>query len=198
MGDLTGKQMAELLGISGAMVSKARAKGMPMSSVEEARRWREDRLAYNLRKDVNPTRTGTKAVNAAPDGRLKEPPAAQQPGYIHSRARREQAEAEMAELNLAKAREEVIEKEPAVMATFTAFRGLRDEVMQVGRRVSARCASMNDPREIQLLIDATMRDLLTSFAQRTLSSVAGRLNQGKPVELPAGLAPTSMEPAAAP
>lgn len=103
------------------------------------------------------------------------------PRYDVTRAKREDVELRRAELLLAEDEKRVIAREPAVTATFTAFRQLRDEAMQVGRRVSARCASMTDAREIQLLIDEAMRDVLGSFATRTLASLAQRINADQPV-----------------
>ena len=105
------------------------------------------------------------------------------PRYDVTRAKRENVELRRAELLLAEEEKRLIEREPAVTATFTAFRLLRDEGMQVGRRVAARCASMTDAREIQLLIDEAMRQVFTGFSSRTLRSLAGRLNQGEPVDV---------------
>jgi hypothetical protein len=106
------------------------------------------------------------------------------PQYNVTRAKREDVELRRAELLLAEEEKRLIERAPAVTATYTAFRQLRDEAMQVGRRVSARCAGMSDAREIQLLIDETMRDVLGSFARRTLASLANSLNAGDPASPP--------------
>lgn len=113
------------------------------------------------------------------------PAAEEVPQYATTRAKREDVELRRAQLLLAEEEKRLIEREPAVMATFTAFRQLRDEAMQVGRRVAAKCANLTEPREIQLLIDQAMRDVLGGFANRTLQSLARRLSDGEP--LPADL-----------
>jgi hypothetical protein len=95
--------------------------------------------------------------------------------YFANRARREAAEAQMAELALAKELGQVIEREPAVSAVFTAFRALRDGGLVIGRKLAARVAAMSDAREVQAEIDAAQRELFDTFARRTLPAVIEQL-----------------------
>jgi hypothetical protein len=49
---MTQAQLARELGISGAMVSKLRVRGMPTSSLAEARAWRDQNLDPSLTKEM--------------------------------------------------------------------------------------------------------------------------------------------------
>lgn len=127
------------------------------------------------------------AANAAGAEGAEEPPTPKAgPTYQDARTRREIAEAEEAEMRAAKTAGRLIEKPPAVTATYTAFRGLRDSCMMLGRKLSPSLAAMSNAREIQLLIEQGMRDAFEAFRKKTLADLASRLN-GAPVDLPADL-----------
>lgn len=109
--------------------------------------------------------------------------------YAALRTRREAAEAQMAELALAKELGNVIEREPAVSAVFTAFRALRDGGLVIGRKLAANVAAMNDTREVQATIDAALRELFDTFSRRTLPALLAQLAGPQGAEQPAGEAP---------
>jgi biotin operon repressor len=92
-----------------------------------------------------------------------------------ARTLRESEEARMAKIKRLQLEGSLIEREPAVTAVFTAFRTLRDSAMPLGRRVAPRVAAMTDTREIQLLIDEEVRNVLRTFADRTLASLTTTL-----------------------
>lgn len=127
------------------------------------------------------------------------PPATDdQVSYHVARTLREAEEARIARIKRQQLEHSLIEAEPAIQATFTAFRQLRDSCMPIGRRVAAKVAAMTDAREIQLLIDEEVRAALRLFADRTLANLATSLS-GAPVSLPADLATnTSATPEKAP
>ncbi|XVJ69871.1 MAG: hypothetical protein HEQ39_09610 [Rhizobacter sp.] len=113
--------------------------------------------------------------------------------YDLHRTRREKADASRSEIALAKEAGELMERKRGVQAAFTAFRALRDSGMLVGRKVSTRLVPLTEPREIQLVIDAELREVFTVFAKRTLATLAAAL-QGTGVEMPPDLLATE-EPA---
>lgn len=104
-----------------------------------------------------------------------------------ARTLRESEEARMAKIKRLQLEASLIEKDAAVQAVFTAFRTLRDSAMPLGRRVAAKVATMTDAREIQLLIDEQVREVLRTFSERTLATLAGQL-AGTPTPTPADLA----------
>jgi len=91
--------------------------------------------------------------------------------YNAARTRRELAEAERSEIELAKARGQLVETDRVVVAVFTAFRQLRDGGMVVGRKLASRLATMSDARDIQHAIDEEMRELFGTFGARTVPGI---------------------------
>ncbi|MFM2053605.1 MAG: hypothetical protein RL456_1642 [Pseudomonadota bacterium] len=103
-----------------------------------------------------------------------------------ARTLRESEEARMAKMKRMQLEGSLIDKGPAVTATFTAFRQLRDSLVPIGRRLASRVTSMT-PREAQLAYEEELRQALQLWADRTLASLTGTLNQptGAPVPMPA-------------
>lgn len=101
-----------------------------------------------------------------------------------ARTLREAEEAKMARMKRQQMEGSLIEKDPAITAVFTAFRLLRDTAMPLGRRVAAKVATMSDPREIQLLIDAEVRQVFATFSERTLANLTTAMT-GAAVPVPA-------------
>lgn len=119
------------------------------------------------------------AAASAPDGA---------PGddYSSSRARRERAEAAMAELELAKISGKVLDREGGLRAVYTKFRELRDSCMVLGRKLSPKLAAMSDEREIRIAVDRAVSEVFETFARRSLQSLADNLN-GAPAAVPPDL-----------
>jgi hypothetical protein len=136
--------------------------------------------AQNTRARADSRKQGQKAAAATP---------ADDASYAALRTRREAAEAQMAELALAKELGNVIEREPAVSAVFTAFRALRDGGLVIGRKLAANVAAMSDTREVQAAIDAALRELFDTFSRRTLPALLAQLAGPQAAEQPAGEAP---------
>jgi hypothetical protein len=125
--------------------------------------------------------SGAKAKTAAPPPPAgTETPAGED--YSSMRARRERAEAMMAEIELAKAAGKVLDRESSLRALQTKFRELRDEAIGIGRRVAPRLAPLTDEREIRILVDREVAAVFESFAKRQLQALADQIN-GTPVAL---------------
>ncbi|WP_140637233.1 hypothetical protein [Methylibium rhizosphaerae] len=133
--------------------------------------------AQNTRARADSRKQGQKAAAAAQ---------ADDASYAALRTRREAAEAQMAELALAKELGNVIEREPAVSAVFTAFRALRDGGLVIGRKLAANVAAMDDAREVQAAIDAAQRELFDTFSRRTLPALLAQLAGQETAQQPAG------------
>jgi len=91
--------------------------------------------------------------------------------YQDARTRREQAEAEKAELELARMAGRVIERAPAQQAVYDAFHALRDSVLATARRVAPACIGLNDTRELEHLIAAELRKSFQAFETRMLATL---------------------------
>ena len=105
-----------------------------------------------------------------------QPDAASSTSFHVARTLRESEEARIAKIKRQQLEGTLTEADPAAKAVFDAFRGLRDSMMPLGRRVSAQVANMTDPREIQLLIDEGQRECLRTFHDRTLAALAARIS----------------------
>ncbi len=153
-------------------VRKAIAEGRITAIERDGRKWIDPEVAdIQWAKNTRARADSTKAAAAPP----AESPAGDDLTYQSSRARREAAEAQLAELSLAKELGKVIERDRSVSMALTAFRSLRDGGMVLGRKLATRLAPMTDAREIQLAIDAAQRELFTVFATRTLPALIEQL-----------------------
>lgn len=86
------------------------------------------------------------------------------PGYDSSRARREAAEATLAELKLAEQAGQFLVKSEVDAAVFEAARALRDGLVNCARRIAADVAALTTADECEAVIEREHRLLLESLA----------------------------------
>lgn len=154
--------------------------------------------AKNTRARGDSGGKGKPAGTAAANAPAVVPDVATGDDYSSSRARRERAEAAMAELELAKISGKVLDREGGLRAVYTKFRELRDSCMVLGRKLSPKLAAMSDEREIRIAVDRAVAEVFETFARRSLQSLADGLN-GAPAAVPPDLrqAPPSSQDTAA-
>lgn len=175
--------MAAVLGVSKSQVARDAAAGMPMHDVDAARAWR---LAnHDISRTVEgridrpgPLRPGSTAppplaqpgiVEAPPSAEVDKPPAAIPPGdentaaYREHRAAFEKTRSERAQLELDQLRGRLIELEEAKRLAFTAFRTLRDAVLNVPARIKDQCAAETDAFLVEQLIETELTLALETF-----------------------------------
>ena len=92
-----------------------------------------------------------------------------------ARTLRESEEAKISRMKRQQLEGTLIERDPAIQATVTAFRQLRDMLMPIGRRLSAKVITMT-PREAQLAYESELRASLHSWSERTLLQLTAKLN----------------------
>lgn len=124
----------------------------------------------NTRQRVNGNRPDSLANGAQPGATAgaggaggPESPA-KVPGYDSSRARREAAEAQLAELKLAEQAGQFLLKSDVDAAVFEAARALRDGLMNCARRIAADVAALATADECEAVIEREHRLLLESMA----------------------------------
>lgn len=92
------------------------------------------------------------------------------PSYMAFRARREEADAQMAEMNVAKMRGAMLNRQDVDRAMFEIGRELRDQLMSGARRIAAEVASKSTAEECEEVIDREHRIVLellvTSFREK--------------------------------
>ena len=115
----------------------------------------------------------TRAVDAATP-----PPAggpvgeAEAEDYLRSRARREAAEADLAEIRLAETRGDLIRLDAVQSALGTALATAREALLQIPARMAPLLAAEADPATVQNLLHAEIHRALVD-----LSGTSGRLGQ---------------------
>lgn len=83
--------------------------------------------------------------------------------YRAARAQREQVRLESERIDLELKRGSVVEAQQAKRLVFTAFRSLRDAVLQVPARVKDRCAAAPDALQVEKILDAELAEVFAGF-----------------------------------
>lgn len=96
--------------------------------------------------------------------------------YHLAKTLREATEANIAQIKLQQMQGNLIEREPATQAVFTAFRQLRDSATGLSRNISPKLAALgNDSHAMERLIAAAIAEVFTTFQRKTLPRLAARL-----------------------
>lgn len=99
------------------------------------------------------------------------------PGYMQFRARREEADAQIAEMNAAKMRGAMLMRDDVDRAMFEIGRELRDRLTACARRVAAEVASIQTAEGCEAVIDREHRIVLellvTHFREKIGAPVKG-------------------------
>ena len=132
--------IAKALGIAPSRVTALKLLGMPLDSVAAALAWRQEHL--------HPGRIKSTPADSPPNK------SAEGESFSEARGRREIAEADKSEIELAQLQGVLINREGIEMALETAFRQIRDTIMSVPDR---------------LPIDATHRAIFRNALRDTLT-----------------------------
>lgn len=100
------------------------------------------------------------------------------PGYDSSRARREAAEANLAEMKEAEMRGRFLLKEDVEGQMFEVARALRDGLTNCARRIAADVAGLSSAGECEAVIDREHRALLESMVQSVGANLGLQLGGG--------------------
>ena len=148
-------ELAAALGLSPGRITALKRKGMPLFSIEAARAWRAQHIA-----PVPGTKTTAPTGSPAADPDKTTPPA----GYEQSRARREAAEASMAEMREAELRGELIQV-AAVKAVWAArLTSTRDALLQIPSRLAPVLAAETDLAAVTQLLEDEIRQALAELS----------------------------------
>ena len=146
--------LAAALALTPGRITALKKKGMPIYSVEAARAWRAQNIA--------PVPTG-KPANPAPVGAPS--PDAPPAGYELSRARREAAEARMAERRDAELAGQLIRVD-AVRAVWAAkITGARDALLQIPSRLAPVLAVESDLVAVATLLEAAIHQAMEEISR---------------------------------
>lgn len=136
-GGLSQAALARAIGLSPAMIVKLKGKGMPVHSVEAAQAWR----STNQRTYFKPDGVAGPAAVFQPTKPGAPPPLTEAgdeavPDFKESRARREAAEADKAEMEAAKMRGDLVERGSVRREFEAAASRVREALLQLPDRVA--------------------------------------------------------------
>lgn len=146
---LSQNEIGRRLGLSSATMSKLRAQGCPMDSLEAVRAWREQNLNIAQRK---------------PDPTQHTPRDDKQESHDAARTRLRIAEANLAELREAKTRREVINLAVVERQLASTFATLRDALLQLPDRLAPGLVAETDAHVIHGILDSEIRQTLHDLA----------------------------------
>ena len=178
-------KLAAALGISKGQVSKLVKRGMPADSVEAAIQWRDDNLRPEWRKgadrpvtekDVEPEvrcQVRHDAPFDAADSEPAERPEGQSDNqtYWAAKARREATLADLADIELAKARGSLVEIEAVRQWLQSSSRMLRDMILSVPNRIAAQLVATDDVGAAQRMMRDELRGVLEQFSRLSADSL---------------------------
>lgn len=172
---MTQSELANALGLSKQAVSKLKGQGMPVHSVEAARAWRDENLSVAARKETRESAPAPSAAPAAPAAPARGRPNTQtfpplgddedeDEDFKAARTREKISEANMAEMNEAKMRREMINLDVVVRQLSTDYATTRDAVLQIPARIAPLLAGETDAAAIQTMLDAELHQALSNLA----------------------------------
>jgi len=150
-------ELAAALGLHPSVVARDKARGMPTHTVEAARAWR---LANVRARMDTPTREGASLTSAAAPA--PEPNAATE--YANARARREVAEANLAELRMREQSGELVKVDQVRAEIARIAVHTRESLMNLASRLAPVVAAETDQAKIEQLLEDEFRYVLIALA----------------------------------
>jgi hypothetical protein len=155
-------ELARRLGLSRAAVTRNKHLGMPVDSVASAQVWREARQSVAQRKPLPlaPRQPDRSAGGGHVD------PAADPPDEHRdaARTRREIADANIAEMEEARMRRELIRVSAVQAQLAVDFATTRDALLQIPARMGPLLAAEGDPAQVQHLLHTEIHQALVDLA----------------------------------
>jgi hypothetical protein len=180
------KELAAALGIDPSVVARQKARGMPVHSVAAAAAWRD----AHVRPRVPEAGAAPTPRYAAPAGHREAAPHQTQradplpPDYLVSRARKEAAEAELAELRLAEERDAVIRVDAIKAQLAREFTSIRDALLQLPHRLAPILAAETDSGEVSRKMEEAICECLQQLAEWRASRPTPEDPQTQPNQTP--------------
>jgi hypothetical protein len=159
--NLSQAELGRRLGLSRAAVTRNKHLGMPVDSVPAAQAWREARQNVAQRK---PLPQAPPQPDRSERGRCD--PAADLPDEHRdaARTRREIADANIAEMEEARMRRELIRVSAVQSQLAVDFATTRDALLQIPARMGPLLAAEGDPAQVQNLLHAEIHQALVDLA----------------------------------
>lgn len=155
--------LARQLGITPGRVSQLAKAGMPIFSVEAARAWRAQHVApiATGKDQADDPMPGEQAPASGWDDDGDQAPA----GYLQSRARREAAEASMAEMRERELSGELIRVAAVESVWAAGMAQMREALLQIPSRIGPQLASESDDGAVICMLDAEINAALAALSK---------------------------------
>jgi phage terminase Nu1 subunit (DNA packaging protein) len=152
--------IAAALGISTARISQLKARGMPVYSVDAAAAWKAQHVAPmpGGEAPAAPAARGAAGQLAGDD------PPPGDGGYWESRARREKAEAAIAEFKQAELEAALIRVDVVRAAVAGKLSALRDALLQMPARLAPQLAAEADLVTVTQLLEGELHQVMRSYS----------------------------------
>lgn len=160
-------ELARALGLSKQAVSKLKGQGMPVDSVEAASAWRDENLSVAARKEAResvPAALATKCPDTRAFPPIGDDDDEEDEDFKAARTREKISEANMAEMNEAKMRREMINVAVVERQLATDYATTRDALLQIPARIAPLLAVETDTAAIQTMLDAELHQALVNLA----------------------------------
>jgi phage terminase Nu1 subunit (DNA packaging protein) len=159
-------EIARALGVSAPLITKLSKQGMPVHSIAAAQAWRIERQSVARRKR-DPAHYAQGSAPAAPPsappatdpaypGGMGEGAYSVPPTYNESRARREAAEAELAELRLAEERGELVRRIHVEAEAQRMGAAIKQALLNIPDRMAATLAVESDQAKVHKTLRAEL------------------------------------------
>lgn len=153
----TQAEIATALGITPGRVTHLKKLGMPVFSIDAAAAWKAQHIAP-MASSKPPAQHATEPTAAPPTSDSK------RPSYEASRARREAAEAEMAERKLAELDGSLIRMDAVKAAWSVAITNCRDALLQIPARLAPALAAESDLVACTVLLEGAIHQSLHALS----------------------------------
>lgn len=156
--------LARALGIDPALVTRYKARGMPVDSIKAAAAWKAEHVRAKVSAPSQEAATEAPpavAAEAAPESKPAPAPAAPaDTGYSFDRARREKYDADLAEIKLREQQGDLVRR-AEVRAVMAAKLGeVRTNLLQIPARLAPLLAPETDQGKVHALLDGELRTVL--------------------------------------
>ncbi len=159
--------LARSLGIDPALITRYKARGMPVDSLEAAQQWMADNVRSRVRTigqadkpaAVEPDTLPLLAADEAPPP-LRDSQQAESLSYSVDRARRERYEADMAEIKLREQQGDLVRKADVRITMAERLGEVRTNLLQIPARLAPLVAPETDQGKVHAMIDAELRTVL--------------------------------------
>ena len=189
---ITREELSKELGISRGALSKLEKRGMPIDSIERARRWRKKHLQPGRLKGVRRDTLSTDGANTSASDLLQvddqedqndiDPEDAEIRSFVGARERREHYQAELARMAYQREAGLLMEREKVISMMADTGAIIRHQLEELSQRLAPILAPITDEMKIVGILDDAVFQMLTGMSQK-FERLASGLDDARQTEI---------------